>query len=107
MSTRKQHPVAFIALLFPAILFANSTNVIFDAALTNATGWAYSDDIKKNNTGYFVAGHKARITSASFNFAVTSIVIHVRTTPKHIFATFMLLKNHLVSVYYQFITFVS
>lgn len=81
MSTRKQHLVAFIALLFPAILFANSTNVTFDAALTNATGWAYSDDIKKNNTGYFVAGHKARITSASFNFAVTSIVIHVRTTP--------------------------
>ena len=79
MSTKK-HLVAFAALLAPALLFADSINVTFDAALTNATGWAYSDDIKKNNTGYFVAGHKARITSASFNFAVTSIVLHVKTT---------------------------
>ena len=79
MSTKK-HLVAFAALLSPALLFAISINVTFDAALTNATGWAYSDDIKKNNTGYFVAGHKARITSASFNFAVTSIVLHVKTT---------------------------
>ena len=80
MKTRK-HLVAFAALLSPALLFATSINVTFDTALTNTMGWTYSDDVKKNNTGYYVGGHKARITSASFNFAVTSIVIHVRTTP--------------------------
>ena len=92
MKTRK-HLVAFAALLSPALLFATSINVTFDTALTNTMGWTYSDDVKKNNTGYYVGGHKARITSASFNFAVTSIVLHVKTTPS-------CTRNLVISSYY-------
>ena len=42
--------VTFAALLAPAILIAETTNVTFDAALTNETGWVYSD-IATNKDG--------------------------------------------------------
>ena len=82
MSTKKQHLVAFIALLFPAILFANSINVTFDAALTNETGWVYIGNIKPNKEGdYYINGQGATIISPCYNFAITSIVLHISTSP--------------------------
>lgn len=72
--------VALAALLAPAILIAETINVTFDAALTNETGWTYNTAIKSNKTGYYVNGHDAQITSAQFDFVITSIVVHVRTT---------------------------
>ena len=73
-------PAALAALLIPSLLFADTVEVTFDAALTNETGWVYSSDIKNNNTGYYVAGHSAMITSPRFCFAVTSVVLRVKTT---------------------------
>ena len=46
----KVSSVAFAMLLAPAILIAETTNVTFDAALTNETGWVYSD-IATNKDG--------------------------------------------------------
>jgi len=81
MSTRKQHLVAFIALLSPALLFATSINVTFDAALTNATDWTYIGNIKPNKDGdYYINGQGARITSPCYNFAITSIVLRISTS---------------------------
>ena len=74
------HLVALAALLFPSLLFASTIDVTFDAALTNATDWVYNSDIKNNNTGYYVAGHSAMITSPRFDFAITSVVLKVKTT---------------------------
>ena len=68
MSTRKQHLVAFIALLFPAILFATSINVTFDAALTNATAatqWEYSEKILISQDGGEHIYFKSQIGRAS------------------------------------------
>lgn len=76
----RNHAIAFTAMLAPAILFADSTNVTFNAALTNAMGWVYSNDIKSNNTGYYVGGHNAKITSPRLDFAITSVVLRVKTT---------------------------
>jgi len=85
MSTRKQHLVAFIALLFPAILFAISTNVTFDAALTNATEWVYDPAVKiaTGNHVYFNSGNTS-ITSPAFPFVITNISLDLScssTTP--------------------------
>jgi len=76
----KKSPVAFAALPVPMILSAISANVTFDAALTNTTEWTYSSDVKHNATGYYTAGHGARIASPAFAFAITSVVLHVKTT---------------------------
>lgn len=72
--------VAFAALLAPAILIAETTNVTFDAALTNETGWVYSDKILSSNEGgehpYFrTIG--SYIESQQFSFNVTSITIRL------------------------------
>lgn len=72
--------VTFAALLAPAILIAETTNVTFNAALTNAMGWTYSSDIKCNGIGYYVGGHNAKISSPRLGFAVTSVVLRVKTT---------------------------
>ncbi|MBQ3808207.1 MAG: hypothetical protein II840_09665, partial [Kiritimatiellae bacterium] len=66
--------VALAALLAPAILIAETTNVTFDAALTNETGWVYSDKILSSNEGgehpYFrTIG--SYIESQQFSFNVT------------------------------------
>ena len=74
MKTKKQHLVAFIALLFPAILFANSTNVTFDAALTNATGWTYND-VATNKDGNIYFNLHSSVLSPTFPFNITSIEI--------------------------------
>ena len=79
MKTKKQHLVAFIALLFPAILFANSTNVTFDAALTNATGWSFNDKVGNNNSGYYLL-QDAEVATPQFGFNITSVEIRVTTT---------------------------
>ena len=79
MSTKKQHLVAFIALLFPAILFANSTNVTFDAALTNATGWVYSD-IATNKDGNIYFKLSSSVQSPTFSFNITSVEITLSCT---------------------------
>lgn len=74
------HLVALAALLIPSLLFASTIDVTFDAALTNATGWVYSSDIKCNGIGYYVGGHNAKISSPRLGFAVTSVVLRVKTT---------------------------
>ena len=73
-------PAALAALLIPSLLFASTVEVTFDAALTNETGWVYSSDIKCNGTGYYVGGHNAKISSPRLGFAVTSVVLRVKTT---------------------------
>ena len=50
----KVRSVAFALLLAPAILFADSINVTFDAALTNATGWSFNDKVCNNKNGYYI-----------------------------------------------------
>lgn len=72
--------VALAALLAPAILIAETINVTFDAALTNETGWVYSDKILSSNEGgehpYFrTIG--SYIESQQFSFNVTSITIRL------------------------------
>ena len=79
MSTRKQHLVAFAALLSPALLFATSINVTFDAALTNATGWSFNDKVGNNNNGYYLL-QAAEVTTPQFGFNITSVEIRVSTT---------------------------
>lgn len=72
--------VALAVLIAPAILIAETTNVTFDAALTNETGWVYSDKILSSNEGgehpYFrTIG--SYIESQQFSFNVTSITIRL------------------------------
>lgn len=77
----KVRSVAFALLLAPAILFADSINVTFDAALTNMTEWTYVGNIKASKNGdYYINGHDVRITSPCYDFAITSIVMHVSTS---------------------------
>lgn len=75
--------VTFAALLAPAILIAETTNVTFNAALTNAMGWTYSDKILFSNEGgehpYFRT-IDSYIESQQFNFNVTSITIRLSCT---------------------------
>ena len=73
--------VALAALLAPAILIAETTNVTFDAALTNETGWVYSDGFEYVTTKKmygFKSGNngKDQVVSPVFGFAITSLVIH-------------------------------
>ena len=73
-------PAALAALLAPSLLFASTVEVTFDAALTNETGWAYSDKILSSNEGgehpYFrTIG--SYIESQQFSFNVTSITIRL------------------------------
>ena len=79
MKTRK-HLVAFALLLAPAILFADSINVTFDAALTNATGWSFNDKVCNNNNGYYLL-QDAEVATPQFDFNITSVEIRVTTTP--------------------------
>ena len=72
--------VALAVLLAPAILIAETISVTFDAALTNETGWVYSDKILSSNEGgehpYFrTIG--SYIESQQFSFNVTSITIRL------------------------------
>ena len=67
-------------LIATTTLRAKTVEVAFDSALTNGTGWAYNDKVKSNNTGYYTGSQGAAITSPRFDFAVTSIVLHVSTT---------------------------
>ena len=73
-------PAALAALLAPSLLFASTVEVTFDAALTNETGWVYSDKILSSNEGgehpYFrTIG--SYIESQQFSFNVTSITIRL------------------------------
>ena len=74
------HPVAFAALLIPSLLSASTIDVTFDAALTNETGWVYSDKILSSNEGgehpYFKT-IGSYIESQQFSFNVTSITIRL------------------------------
>ena len=73
--------VALAALLAPAILIAETISVTFDAALTNETGWVYIGNIKPNKEGdYYINGQGATIISPCYNFAITSIVLHISTS---------------------------
>ena len=77
----KVRSVAFALLLAPAILFADSINVTFDAALTNMTAWTYVGNIKTSKNGdYYINGQDVRITSPCYDFTITSIVMRVSTS---------------------------
>ena len=77
----KVRSVAFALLLAPAMLFADSINVTFDAALTNMTAWTYVGNIKTSKNGdYYINGQDVRITSPCYDFAITSIVMRVSTS---------------------------
>ena len=74
------HPFALAALLAPSLLIADTVEVTFDAALTNETGWVYSDKILSSTEGgehpYFrTIG--SYIESQQFSFNVTSITIRL------------------------------
>lgn len=66
-------------LLAPAILIAETTNVTFDAALTNETGWSFNDKVGNNNTGYYLL-QDAEVATPQFGFNITSVEIRVSTT---------------------------
>ena len=71
--------VAFAALLAPAILIAETTNVTFDAALTNETGWVYSEGVKITSDKkhvYFNSGEES-IRSPLFPFVITNISLNI------------------------------
>ena len=75
------HPFALAALLAPSLLLADTIEVTFDAALTNETGWVYIGNIKPNKEGdYYINGQGATIISPCYNFAITSIVLHISTS---------------------------
>ena len=74
----KVRSVAFGMLLAPAILFADSISVTFDAALTNTTEWTYSDDVKisaDSDKHIFFNTLKSFIQSPEYPFIITSIEI--------------------------------
>ena len=73
--------IAFAMLLVPTTLVADSVEVTFDAALTNTTEWTYMGNVKTNKNGnFYINGHDVRITSPSYNFVITSIVMRVSTS---------------------------
>ena len=71
--------VTFAALLAPAILIAETTNVTFDAALTNETGWVYSD-IATNKDGNIYFKLSSSVQSPTFSFNITSVEITLSCT---------------------------
>jgi hypothetical protein len=73
-------PVALAALLAPAPLPAETVEVAFDAALTNTTGWAYSDKILLSSDGsehIYFRSIDSYVKSQQFSFNVTSITIRL------------------------------
>ena len=70
-------------MLAPATLFADSTNVTFNAALTNATDWTYSDKIlisaEADGHPYFKLLDSS-ITSPEYSFNITSITMRLSCT---------------------------
>ena len=75
----KVSSVAFAMLLAPAILIAETTNVTFDAALTNETGWVYSD-IATNKDGNIYFKLSSSVQSPTFSFNITSVEITLSCT---------------------------
>ena len=71
--------VALAALFAPAILIAETTNVTFDAALTNETGWTYSEGVKIASDMTYVYFNKGgeSIRSPQFPFAITNISLNI------------------------------
>ena len=79
----KRLPLAFAALLVPAILLADSITVTFDSALTNGMGWVYStgfDYVKSQKMYGFTKSDNGRdqVTTPTLDFAITSVVIHAQ-----------------------------
>lgn len=71
--------VALAALLAPAILIAETISVTFDAALTNETGWVYSEGVKITSDKkhvYFNSGEES-IRSPLFPFVITNISLNI------------------------------
>ena len=73
------HSVAFATILIPLILSANSTTVKFDTALTNETGWVYSD-IATNKDGNIYFKLSSSVQSPTFSFNITSVEITLSCT---------------------------
>ena len=74
-------PAALAALLIPSLLFADTVEVTFDAALTNETGWAYDSGFEyvssQKKYGFkFVNSNLDQVISPAFDFAITSVVIN-------------------------------
>lgn len=78
----KRLPLVLAVPLVPAILFADSIDITFDAALTNEMGWTFNDKIKfgKEKGRYYASAQGARIESAQFGFNITSVSVRVSTT---------------------------
>lgn len=81
------HLVALAALLIPSLLFASTIDVTFDAALTNATGWVYSEKMQRSSTGgehFYFNTIGSFVKSPVFPFRVTSVRLELScssTTP--------------------------
>ena len=73
------HPFALAALLTPSLLFASTVEVTFDAALTNETGWVYSD-IATNKDGNIYFKLSSSVQSPTFSFNITSVEITLSCT---------------------------
>ena len=72
--------IAFAALLAPSPLPAETVEVTFDAALTNTTGWVYSDKILLSSDGsehIYFRSIDSYVKSQQFSFNVTSITIRL------------------------------
>ena len=72
-------PAALAALLAPSLLFASTVEVTFDAALTNETGWVYSD-IATNKDGNIYFKLSSSVQSPTFSFNITSVEITLSCT---------------------------
>ena len=75
------HPFALAALLIPSLLFADTVEVTFDAALTNETGWVYDSGFEyvssQKKYGFkSVNNNLDQVISPAFDFAITSVVIN-------------------------------
>ncbi len=74
------HLVSFAALLLPALAFADSVEVQFNAALTNDTEWVYSDKILSSDDGQehvYFKSLNSYISSPEYSFNITSVVLRL------------------------------
>lgn len=74
MRRARRLAAAFVAILAPALLAADSVTVTFDAALTNETEWVYNDTDANKDGNIFLRLHSS-VTSPVFPFDITSVEI--------------------------------
>ena len=79
MSIRLAIPVLCLIAAVAPLAHAAVQSIVFDAGLTNSTGWAYVD-VKAYKKGYCLAKAGAQFVSPEFHSAVTSLTVSVQTT---------------------------